>query len=239
MDLSQYNVTVIVPAAGVGQRFGSVVPKQYTNVHNTPIIIHTLTTILSLPFVQNIIVAVSPSDTFIQPLLIKHNLSDHAIHVIHGGAERADTVLAALQHPAIATADCVLVHDAVRPLASSSLFNRILQSTMDYGLAIPGIMVTDTVKEVNEKGAVVRTIPRETMRTIQTPQGFRKDVIQTLLQADSHGATDEAMLAERCGIPVTVVDGEPWNIKVTTGMDITLLEALTGWHAQQGTSTSR
>ena len=226
MHISTSNVTVIIPAAGVGQRFGSVLPKQYTNVCGIPIIIRTLSTIVSLPFVRSVVIAKSATDVIISELITTH-LPQHAeIHLVTGGEQRVDSVLAALQHESVSDSDVVLIHDAVRPLASPSLFMRVLDATITTGAAIPGIPVTDTIKELDVKGAVARTVPRENLRAIQTPQGFRSDVVKQLLQSESNGATDEAMLAERCGIRVTVVDGEPWNIKITTPTDINLVEAL-------------
>lgn len=231
MKFSHTTATVIIPAAGIGRRFGSAIPKQYAEVSGVPIIVRTLQTVLSLPYAQTIIVAISPTDTMLSEILAPFHLPLNRIHILHGGAERVDTVRNAMTHPSATQTDVVIVHDCVRPVASVQLFDRILRATLDFGVAVPGIAVTDTIKSIDDQGAVVHSLSRDSLRAIQTPQGFRKDVVHQILSAPTEGATDEAMLAERCGLPVHVVEGETSNIKVTSTVDVQFLETLVNLHS--------
>lgn len=220
-------LAVIIPAAGIGQRFGGHLPKQYVVLGSLPIIVHTLNTVLALADLHCVVVAKNPADIYLDRVLDEHGIADSRLGIVDGGEQRADSVRAALAHPSVSDADVVLVHDAVRPLASASLFYRIAQATRPGQVVIPGIPISDTLKEVDQE-QVVRTIDRSTVRAVQTPQGFLPVTLRSLYQASTDGVTDEAMLAERMGIPVTIIPGEPWNIKITTPADHALASILIG-----------
>lgn len=143
------------------------------------------------------------------------------VTVVPGGTERGDSVAAGLQ----ALSDdvgIVLVHDAARCLAPAELFDRVVSRVRSGALAVvPGIPVVDTIKQVDASGRVVGTPDRSTLRAIQTPQGFRRDLLERA-HAVSTGATDDATLVERLGGPVTVIDGDRQALKVTTADDLEL-----------------
>jgi 2-C-methyl-D-erythritol 4-phosphate cytidylyltransferase len=141
------------------------------------------------------------------------------VRVVAGGAERGDSVAAGLAAlgPDV---DVVLVHDAARALAPSELFDRVAAAVRAGApAAVPGVPVVDTVKQVDEQGHVTATPPRATLRAIQTPQGFRRDVLERAHAVWSE-ATDDAALVERLGLPVLVVDGDRRALKVTTADDL-------------------
>ena len=147
------------------------------------------------------------------------------IDVVAGGAERSASVLAGLR--ALGAEDqVVLVHDAARALAPASLFEAVIaQVRAGSPAVVPGLPVSDTVKVVDEAGRVASTPPRERLRAIQTPQGFRRDVLERA-HADGSSATDDAALVELTGVAVTVIDGDPRAVKVTTPRDLDLARTI-------------
>lgn len=200
-------VWTIVVAAGSGLRFGSA--KQFAKVGGKRIVDwavdealrHSLGVVTVLPKGE----ATGPGQ-------------------VEGGATRSESVrrgLAAV--PAEATIICV--HDAARPFASPTVFQRVISAVVDGAdAAVPGIAVTDTIKEVNESNVVVSTPRRETLRAVQTPQAFRASALRRAHAAGGE-STDDATLIERMGGEVVVVDGEVVNRKVTTPEDLEWAEA--------------
>ena len=137
-----------------------------------------------------------------------------------GGATRQASVRAGLEALAPRKPDIVLIHDAARPFASAALVARAIAATAKTGAAIPALPVTDTVKTVDAAGLVDKTLDRNSLRLVQTPQAF---AFEPLLAAHRRAAaagradfTDDAALAEWAGLKVSVFDGEPGNIKITT-----------------------
>jgi 2-C-methyl-D-erythritol 4-phosphate cytidylyltransferase/2-C-methyl-D-erythritol 2,4-cyclodiphosphate synthase len=148
-----------------------------------------------------------------------------------GGETRQDSVRLGLEALARAPSppDIVLIHDGARPFASPTLIARATEAALKHGAAVPGLALVDTVKEVDHAGRVVATPQRTSLRTVQTPQAFRFDLI-----LDAHrraakdgvtGLTDDAAIAEWAGHKVHVFEGEPENMKVTSADDIALAES--------------
>lgn len=220
-------VGVVIPAGGLGSRFGGTVPKQYLPIQGVPSIVRSIQTILTLADCATIVVAAAEDQhTHLRDLLATFHASDARVHIVAGGNDRQESVLKSLRHESLATVDIIAVHDAVRPLASEGLWERILMSSQSHGSAIPVIPVTDTLKRVLGD-VVVETIDRSSIRRVQTPQAFAADVLQRAYQAaDVEGwtGTDCASLVERLGVVIHCVDGEENNIKITTPFDVTLAE---------------
>ncbi|MGI8716339.1 MAG: IspD/TarI family cytidylyltransferase, partial [Lapillicoccus sp.] len=147
------------------------------------------------------------------------------VTVVGGGPARTDSVAAGLA----ALADdieVVLVHDAARALAPPSLFAAVILAVRGgHGAVVPGMPVSDTVKQVGPGGEVVATLERSALRAVQTPQGFTREVLARA-HAGSGTATDDAGLVERLGLPVHVVDGDPLAFKITTPLDLAVAECL-------------
>jgi 2-C-methyl-D-erythritol 4-phosphate cytidylyltransferase / 2-C-methyl-D-erythritol 2,4-cyclodiphosphate synthase len=146
-----------------------------------------------------------------------------------GGATRQASVRAGLEALASRKPDIVLIHDAARPFASAELISRAIAAAKQSGAAIPALSVSDTVKTVDGAGFVDKTLDRNALRLVQTPQGF---AFPTLLEAHHRAAnagredfTDDAALAEWAGMKVSVFAGEPGNIKITNPEDFTRAEA--------------
>ena len=214
-------VGAIVAAAGRGERLGAAVPKALLPVGGVPLVVHAVRA-LSAGGARHVVVAAPMSDVDAVRALV------HDAVVVAGGATRQDSVrhaLAALP-PSV---DVVLVHDAARGLAPASLVADVVAAVhAGAGAVVPVVPVADTVKEVDGRGVVIRTVDRGRLRAVQTPQGFRRDV---LVRAHAHGsgqatATDDASLVEASGVDVVTITGSPEAFKVTTALDVTVAEAV-------------
>jgi 2-C-methyl-D-erythritol 4-phosphate cytidylyltransferase len=217
----------IVPAAGIGARMCAAKPKQYLPLAGKTIIEQTLERLLQLPFLTGIVVAIASDDDYWPEL----NISRHPkIHRVTGGAERADSVLSALNflQGKLGEQDWVMVHDAARPcveLASIEILCAQLGEDPVGGiLALP---VTDTVKKVGADNAIECTIDRRVLWQAQTPQLFRFQLLRDCLSqtlARNENITDEASAVELCGFTAKVVESTGDNIKVTRPGDLALAE---------------
>lgn len=213
----------IIPAGGIGKRFGSDLPKQYVEIDSVPVIIHTLRIFEQIDDVEAIVLSVHNEwFTYTKELIKKFNVSKVA-EIVIGGVERQDSVSHALRTKSVDSAEIVLVHDAVRPFATKGLIQRVIDAAEEAGAVIPFVTPNETVKEVTKKGMVVKTLDRSKMALIQTPQGFWQDIIlNAYTQAANAGfnGTDSASLVEFIGYKVTVIDGEETNIKITNPFDL-------------------
>ncbi len=222
---------VIVVAAGRGLRVGEGgEPKQYRPVAGVRLLLRSLAPFLAHPRVVHIVVALPPEDAARPPAWLAPLLSDR-LTVVAGGEERQHSVANALARlPESAT--IVLVHDAARPFVDAALIDRVVAVAEQGAAAVPGVPVADTVKETDTAGLVTRTVPRERLVAVQTPQAFPRGMLETAHQRARHepagAATDDAALCERIGAAVRVVAGSPRNIKVTTPADFIVAEAFAG-----------
>ena len=220
---------IIIPAAGSGLRFGGDVPKQYRHLRGIPLLVFSVRTVLSLPEVGTVLIAINPEHRALcEHALSSNHISQERVVLIDGGTERQHSINACLSHPSIGETTLVFVHDAVRPFATFDLYRRVGLAALHHGAAIPGLPARDTIKSVLDDGTVEATIPRQSLRAIQTPQCFRADILRTAYShAAEHGivGTDDASLVEASGVPVQCVDGDERNIKVTTPLDLLIAEA--------------
>ncbi len=221
----------IIPAAGSGARFGGQTPKQFIEIAGAPIIIHTLRRFDACEEIAAIVVALQEDEieSFRKSLSL-YGLS-RPVKLVPGGAERSDSILNALEAVVDWRPEIVAVHDAVRPFVTSEQISSVILRARQVGGAILALPATDTIKEV-EDGLIVRTIDRRRIYRAQTPQAFRYDL---LLQANAAAradrlpsamTTDDALLVERLGLPVAIVEGSAHNIKITTPEDLVLAERL-------------
>jgi 2-C-methyl-D-erythritol 4-phosphate cytidylyltransferase len=211
----------LIVAAGRGERLGSGRPKALVTLGGKPMLAWSVETLRQVAAVERIVVALPPGELDAAP--------DGTIAVA-GGEARSQSVLNALA-AAGAEGDPVIVHDAARPLAPAELFERALAELSASGAdaVIAAVPVSDTIKEV-DAGTVTRTLHRDHLWAIQTPQVFRRAALQAALQnADEEllaRATDDAWLIERSGGTVRVVQASAENLKITTRTDLRLAELL-------------
>jgi len=219
------HVTAIIAAGGRGVRHGGARPKQFLSLGGRPILQRSVDAFLSCDRIFDIVVALPPAEGASVPEYLRNR--PKPLEIVDGGDRRQDSVANAFARVSSA-ADVVVIHDAARPLVSSDLIGRTVDAAAQYGAAIAALPSTDTVKRSNADRFIVETIPRNEIFLAQTPQAFRVDVLRDALAlaGSSTDATDEAMLAERAGHRVHLVDGDPRNLKITTADDLATAERL-------------
>lgn len=211
------HVTAIIAAGGRGSRFGAGLPKQLVAIGGRPMLERSVHAFLSHPDVSEVIVALPPELIASPPLYLA------SARPVAGGARRQDSVANAFR-ASNAASDVIVIHDAARPFVSAGLISRTIAAAAANGAALAAMGAKDTVKVV-DGGVVTGTLARETIYLAQTPQAFRRDVLEAAL-AMAGDATDEAALAERAGHRVHIVEGEAANIKITTFDDLILAAAI-------------
>jgi 2-C-methyl-D-erythritol 4-phosphate cytidylyltransferase len=216
------SVGVVVPAAGRGERLGPGAPKALRELAGEPILLRAVRGLRAAPSVGPVVVAAPPDDVDAARVL----LDGLDARVVAGGAERSASVALALA-ALPAEVDLVLVHDAARCLVPPDVVERVIAALRAGADAVvPVLPVADTVKEVDADGAVLRTVPRARLRAAQTPQGFRRAVLDRAHREGVAGATDDASMAEAMGVAVRTVPGSQEAMKVTGPLDLVLAEAL-------------
>lgn len=215
-------VSAIIVAAGAGKRFGSA--KQFALLRGKSVLERSLEAFAAHPEVDEIVLVLPTDEDGIR----YRERGGKVVAVVPGGERRQDSVVRGLERLDSGPADIVLVHDAVRPLVSEEVISRVIAKARECGAAVAAVPVEDTIKEA-AGGVVVRTLERENLQRVQTPQAFAREVLERALRKareDEFYGTDEAALVERTGHPVAVVLGDRRNIKITTAADLKIAEAL-------------
>ncbi|MET8681936.1 2-C-methyl-D-erythritol 4-phosphate cytidylyltransferase [Streptomyces sp. NPDC004647] len=226
----------VIPAAGRGVRLGPGAPKALRTLSGTPMLVHAVRAMARSRAVSLVVVVAPPGGAAeVRNLLDEHSLPEKTeILVVPGGETRQESVRLGL---AVLPDDIgiVLVHDAARPLVPVDTVDAVAAAVRDGAPAVvPALPVADTVKQVEprtggEPEPVIGTPERSVLRAVQTPQGFDR---ATLVEAhekvglEGEGATDDAGMAERLGVPVVVVPGHEEAFKVTRPLDLVLAEAV-------------
>jgi 2-C-methyl-D-erythritol 4-phosphate cytidylyltransferase len=220
---------VVVPAAGIGRRFGGDVAKQYIELDGEPLIAHALRALLAHPSVEGAVVALAADDASWPGW---NEFLGKPVIACTGGPSRAESVLAGLAAlpESVRADDFVLVHDAARPNLQSGDLDALLERGRDDPVgAILAAPVRDTLKRAGDDGGIDGTEPRERLWRALTPQLFRRLQLSRALEtalAEGAETTDESMAMERLGLRPLLVEGREDNLKVTTPADLALLRAL-------------
>ena len=226
----------IIPAGGTGRRMGGEIPKQYLLLAGISVLAHTLSAFQRSPLIDEIILAVPEGDIAeVRQAVVERYGFSRVRLIIAGGRERQDSVKNALAE-VCDEHGVIVIHDGVRPFVTGDLIERVVAGAKKYGAVSAGIPVRDTVKEVDEAGWVLRTVPRDGLWLTQTPQAFRREVILAAYQraaADGFYGTDDASLVERTAIPVRMILGDKDNIKVTTPEDLAQGEKIVCWRKNE------
>jgi 2-C-methyl-D-erythritol 4-phosphate cytidylyltransferase/2-C-methyl-D-erythritol 2,4-cyclodiphosphate synthase len=213
--------SAIIAAGGRGVRFGGDIPKQLIEFGGATLLERAVETFVRAACVHEVVVALPAELTTNPPPYLLGR--SKPLHVVAGGLRRQDSVANAFERVA-AAADVVVVHDAARPFASELLIQRIVDAARESGAAIAALPAHDTVKEAatsqaGEHAIVERTLARDRIFLAQTPQAFRREILNAAIRLSRErggDATDEATLVERAGYPVRLVPGEIQNVKITT-----------------------
>jgi 2-C-methyl-D-erythritol 4-phosphate cytidylyltransferase len=215
-------VTAIVVAAGEGQRFGA--PKQFAPLREKPVLewcLGCFDTHVQVAEIVLVLMSDIEKDEYMRRF-------PKIVAVVTGGKQRQDSVMAGFNQIDPRETGFVLIHDGVRPLVDHALISRVIAAARKNGAAVPVLAIEDTVKTV-EGDKILRTVDREKLRRVQTPQGFSCPILKAALdraREDGTYSTDEAALVERMGGEVVIVEGDPRNIKITTPEDIRIAEVL-------------
>ena len=219
------NVLAIIVAAGQGVRMGAGRPKAFVRLGGLTLLERSLAAFLSHPRVDRVVAAVTDPDEARRLL----GPSAARVVLVRGGTTRQESVRCALLAAPSRGDEIILVHDAARPLVPRAIIDAVIASAEESGAAIPGVVPSDTIKQVDEEGAAVATLPRDRLRLAQTPQGFRGDVLREAYaraERDGFVGTDDAALVERTGRRVALVEGSRRNIKITSPVDLEMAEAI-------------
>jgi 2-C-methyl-D-erythritol 4-phosphate cytidylyltransferase len=226
--LCAMRVAAIVPAAGKGRRIKSKIDKPYIELCRKPIIAHTLLKLSNNTNIDEIIVSVRKEKIakFRRDVIRRFNIKK--IKIVSGGKERADSVYNALKKVS-SNVDYILIHDGIRPFITDRLIDFSLKAARRFGASIVAVPIKPTLKYVEKEGFVQYTPDRRKYWDAQTPQVFKKELIEKayrLAKPNNIKATDDAMLVERMGVRPKIVMGSYENIKITTREDLELAKVL-------------
>jgi len=224
------HVTVLLLAAGSGRRFGTEIPKQYLRVAGRTLLAHCLLSLSQEPRVRAVQPVIADGDAFFAESLNEECLTFELLPPVTGGAERAISMCRGLAVLPEGT-EWVAVHDVARPAPPASMLTRLFDAAGRYGAAVPGLPVTDTIKQVDRQGMVQQTLERQALRAIQTPQVAKKAWFDQAVAVQGerlHVHTDDASMLEAAGFPVHVCPGDVRNRKITTPEDLDWLRQMEG-----------
>ena len=216
-------ICTLIPAAGEGNRLKSVVKKPYLALAQKPILTHTIQRFEQNTAVDEIFVLVNEADFEMCRVTVLAPYAFQKVQpLVAGGATRQQSV-----HNGVralpADTDFVIVHDGVRPFVTDETIFACLDAAAEWGAAVAAVPVKETIKIANAEDFIVETPPRERLWTVQTPQVFRKSLLEEAHQIAEEKqltATDDAALVEHLGHPVKLVNGNYANVKITTPEDL-------------------
>ena len=217
-------INLIIPAAGSGSRFSKKIPKQFVKINGYEVLEMNLLKWINIKSINKIYL-ILPQTEFEYNKNKYQKLSNKIISVT-GGNSRTESI-----NNAIKLLDnqnqYTLIHDGARPFVTTELINRVITSLKEYRAVIPALKLTDTIKKV-KNNRIVKTINRENLISVQTPQGFHTSVIKKAYKNINLENTnfDDAELVENTGEKVFYIEGEKNNIKITTQNDLEYAEFL-------------
>lgn len=219
---------VIIASAGMSERFGASEKKTFAKLDGRPVFLRSLEHFVTREEVCQTILAVAPEDMDTMKSKFGANLGFMGVKLVEGGATRCETVRAGLEVIAD-EAEYVAVHDAARPCVSADMIDAVFAEAVKTGAAILAAPLTGTIKRVGENQMIEATESRTGLFEAQTPQVFRKDLLRDAyekLGTASPDVTDDAQVLEKAGHPVSVVQSDGTNLKLTTKGDMTLANAI-------------
>lgn len=222
-------VSAIIVAAGKGIRMNDIVRKQYFTLAGRPILCHTVQVFDTCIEIDKIFLVVPEEDfDFCHKNIILPLKLQKKVNLVQGGKERQDSVYNGIL--AVDNKDCIVViHDGVRPFVRPEQLAACIKCAKECGACILGIPAFDTLKRVNSAGFIDKTLDRESIWLAQTPQAFQYDLIKKAhenARREGYTGTDDALLVERLGKDVKVINGSRCNIKITTQEDLMLARAM-------------
>ena len=219
----------IILAGGAGKRMGAATNKQFLLIDKKPIIVHTLQIFENCRSIDGIYLVVNQKDLpLIQEEILETYRFNKLMKLVIGGKLRQDSVrngLEAIENPC----DIVIIHDGARPLISPSFIEKGISLMEVFDAVIPALPVKDTVKVVSKEGFVSKTLARDSLWNVQTPQTFKYELIMKAyrdgMAKKLHGY-DDATFVEHMGKKIKVIEGSPYNIKITTPEDLIIAQGI-------------
>ena len=219
----------IILAGGAGKRMGTATNKQFLLLDNKPIIVRTLQVFEECRTVDGVYLVVNQKDLpIMQEEILETYKFNKVLKLVIGGRLRQDSVrngLEAIENPC----DIVIIHDGARPFVSPSFIEKGIFLMEMFDAVIPAIPVKDTIKTVSKEGFVIKTLERDSLWNVQTPQTFKYDII---IKAYRDGMNkklygyDDATFLEHMGKKIKVIEGSPYNIKITTPEDLIIAKGM-------------
>ncbi len=213
-------IGIIFAAGGSSNRYGR--NKLFEPVNGEPLFIRTIRNFRDVCRPEHAVLVVPKSLSGEYADALKKYLPDYPLQLTHGGMERSDSVRNGLKALPQDVA-YVAVHDAARPQAGRKLLQECLEAARQHGGAVPGKPVTDTIKRVDNGNMVTATVDRSTLWRVETPQVFRRDLLEDAYRRAEKNFTDDAAVMENAGYPVKMVYNPDSNIKVTYQQDLAIL----------------
>ena len=219
-------VAAIFPAAGAGRRMGAGINKVFLELDGEPILVRTLKIFSQSARINFLIVATGAGEVETVTELLKATPNLKPFAVTAGGSERQFSIANALKLLPN-DAEIILVHDAARPLINLETIEKVIDAAEKFGGAIAAVPEKNTIKIIDSEGFVKSTPPRADLVAVQTPQGFKREILLRAYEkaaADNFLGTDDSSLVERIGGKIKIVTSSYKNIKVTTPEDIQIAE---------------
>jgi len=243
------SVAVLIPAGGASRRFGGKTKKQFAEIAGRAVFLRTIEPFADHPDVKQSIMAIPPEDEELFQIKWSAKLDFYGVKVVHGGAERYETVrnmLAAVK----SEMQMIALHDAVRPCVTREQIDAVFAAAEKHGAALLAHRIVGTVKKVDPDLNVLGTVDRSGLWEAQTPQVFKRDILFNAYEQIGKiqdPITDDAQLVEATGGKVKIVESDPSNIKITSKTDLAVAKAILGareekkpkgyqgpWGAEQG-----
>ncbi len=216
-------IGVILVGAGESRRMEGI-NKVFASLRGRPLLDCTLGVLASVPEVAAGVIVLSEQGFAQGQEVLTRRGWTVGWNLCIGGARRQDSVRIGLEK--LGNVEWVIVHDVARPCIDQDMIYRGLEAAKETGAAVAAVPVTDTIKSVDKEQHVVDTLDRSTLWAVQTPQVFRRDLLEAAFANSNDDATDEATLLERMGHTIKVFQGDYGNIKVTTPQDLAIAEAI-------------
>lgn len=213
----------IVVAAGQSSRMRGV-DKIFYPLGGMPIVWHSLSILLSHPSISQTVLVTAKENVRRADQLIASYAASGEISVCEGGERRQDSVLRGLER--LGDCDLVVVHDGARPFITTEILDRGIAAALEKGAAVAAVPVKDTIKQSDDSDVIERTLPRDRLWAVQTPQIFDASLLKEAHEKVRETVTDDSSMVEAIGHPVKVFQGSYSNIKVTTPEDLTIARAI-------------
>lgn len=217
-----------MPAAGASSRFGGKTKKQFSELNGRAVFVRTIEQFADRDDVVQVVIAIPPEDEEIFQIRWADKLGFYGVRYILGGQHRCETMEKLLEQVKD-DVDLVAIHDAVRPCVTSSQIDAVFQAAAKSEAAILAHKLVGTIKQSSSEQTIAKTVDRSDLWEAQTPQVFKLDLIRQAYQQRDKvkgDITDDAQLVEALGHPVTLVESDTSNIKITGGSDLVIAGAI-------------